>query len=212
MVKITLTQAYLDSLWFANHVFGKSMHIYIIGMTESGKTTLAKSLCKDLKARGFSTSVLDPLKDPSWDCDYITDNALEFLEHAKTERQRFLFVDEGGEAIGRYNKDMEWLATQSRHYGHSCVFISQSITQTSTIIRQQCSKVFAFACGSKQTELLAEEYRDDDLKQLGKIPQGEFFIIDRFTACVRGRVDFSTGAVYIGVSDQGQSDENQGDN
>jgi DNA helicase HerA-like ATPase len=53
-------------------------HSLILGMTESGKTTLAKRLAQHYKSRGIGVIVLDPLND-DWPCDFKTADPDEFL-------------------------------------------------------------------------------------------------------------------------------------
>ena len=55
-------------------------HSLIIGMTESGKTTLATEICRDYRARGIKTIVLDPMYDQRWDADFLTTDKARFLE------------------------------------------------------------------------------------------------------------------------------------
>lgn len=165
-------------------------HKYIVGMTESGKSTLAKLMCMGLNKRGLKIAVLDKLRSTDWQCENVFEDPFEFLEFAKNNEEFFLFVDEGGQAIGRYNEEMEWLATESRHKGHSCIFISQSLTQVAPIVREQSMLFFLFACGEKNTTLLAEECREPLVKKLLKIPKLEFYIVSRFSALEKGKIIF----------------------
>lgn len=165
-------------------------HCLIAGMTESGKTTLAKLICFQLSKRGIPTAVLDPLRDPEWATEKQFHEPAEFLAFVKANRSFVLFVDEGGQSIGRYNKEMEWLATQSRHFGHSCFFISQGVTQLPPIIRQQCSKFYVFACGESNSKLIAEECNEPLLKSVTRLQPGEFFEVSRFKKTTRNRIVF----------------------
>lgn len=172
------------------------MHCLIVGMTESGKTTLAKRIAKTLKSSGKLVAVLDPLQDEGWECDFQTQNPEEFLVWAKGNRSAFLFVDESGVAIGRYNVPMEWLATQSRHLGHSCYFICQGLTQLSTIVRGQCRKLYMFASGSNATKTASEEWNESELQNAERLQKGEFYVVSRFDKISKGRVDFTSDNVY----------------
>jgi len=173
-------------------------HSLIVGMTESGKTTLAKILCSRLKKRGILTAVLDPLKDNGWHADFVTDNVEAFNTYCKANKSHVLFIDEGGLTVGRYDTEMQWYATMSRHWGHSCYFISQGVTQLAPIIRQQASKYYVFACGESNTRLIAEECREPDLKECSRIGKGEFFIVSRFENMKRARIEYPTkGRVAI---------------
>jgi len=177
------------------------MHSMIIGTTESGKTFLSKLLVEQFKAKGFPCAVLDPFCDPEWKADFITANGEEFLEYVKRSRNHFLFVDESGTTIGRYNSEMDWLATTSRHLGHSSFFIGHRATQVSTIIRSNSHRAFVFATDLDSAKLLAVEWREPQLVTLANLGKGEFFMVGRFadgtgTKIHRGRIDFSERAVY----------------
>lgn len=171
-------------------------HYIIIGMTESGKTTLAKIVCRKTSEKA-KTAVLDPLRSQDWGATFQTDDPDEFLKYLRENKSHVVFVDEGATTIGRFNEEMEWLATQSRHWGHSCFFISQRATQMATTIRHQCSKAYIFAVGSKDAEMFAEEWNEPGLKNLPRIQKGEFYLVSRFGALQKGSIDFEKGLVYL---------------
>lgn len=174
------------------------MHSLIIGMSESGKTTLAKIFARELKKRGKKVVVLDPLNDPDWGkVDFRTEDCDEFLDYCKNNQNLYVFIDEGSESIGRYDVEMQWFATQSRHWGHSCFFITQGCTQIAPIIRGQCRVVYCFAVGESDTKLMAEEFRKKELKFLETIPQGVFYKVSRFSELQRGVVDFKKRVVNM---------------
>ena len=155
-------------------------HSLILGMTESGKTTLAKQLAAQYKKAGINVLVLDPLKDPSWNADYQTNNPDEFLKVFWDSRRCAVFIDEAGESAGRYDKAMERTATKGRHWGHNVHYISQRGTMINTTIRGQCTNMFLFSTGLKDAKIHAEEWGHEELKNANKLKKGEFFHCDRF--------------------------------
>lgn len=156
-------------------------HVLIVGITESGKTTLAQMLCRSYRKRGFRTIVLDPLRDPRWEADYSTTWGSEFLEAARLNRKCALFIDESGETIGRYNPEMLWLATRSRHYGHKSHFITQRAVQLNKTARDQCTTLFLFRVSMDDAKSLSNEFADDALKSATQLNQFEFFHKNRFS-------------------------------
>lgn len=171
-------------------------HNLIVGMTESGKSTLAKIFASEFRKRKITVAVLDPLHD-EWDCDFQTADSDEFLAWCKKNKSAMLFIDEGSTAIGRYNPEMEWLATQSRHWGHSSFFICQRGPQLSPNVRDQASKLYLFACSRSDAENFANTWNEPELKNLEKIDKGEFYIVSRFGEMKKGKVDFSKRVVLI---------------
>ena len=166
-------------------------------MTESGKTTLAKAIAKaqiDSKERGVI--VLDPLGS-KWACDYQTQSATEFLRAVWANVDCDVFIDEAGSAIGHYNRLMEELATQGRHYavrngvyggGHNCYFICQRAKMISPTVRTQCRVLFAFHQAREDAEILAREYGYEVLLSCPDLAQGEYFKVQRFTGVTKGRI------------------------
>lgn len=166
------------------------MHSLIIGMTESGKTTLAKMLCRTLNNGGNKTAVLDPLFDDGWQCDFQTQNSDEFLRWAKSNRSAYLFVDEGSISIGRYNLPMQWLATMARHWGHSATFISQGLTQLPPAVRNNCSRLYLFTAADSVSKIAAEEFNKKELRDAEALGRGEFLIVPRYGDVRRAKIDF----------------------
>ena len=99
-------------------------HVLIAGITESGKTTLARELVAHYRRAEIASLVLDPLGDPRWNAEYQTTDEAAFLVTAKNSWQCALFIDESGEMVGRYKDSMFWLATQARHRAHRSHFIT----------------------------------------------------------------------------------------
>ena len=149
-------------------------------MTESGKTTLAKSMARNLQARGWYVVVLDPIKDPGWQADYIAADVNDLLYILKQSRSCFVFVDEAGQVCGHHDTDNLWLATQSRHWGHSVFFISQRGSQLSKTIREQCSFLYLFACSKTDSAVLANEWNREKLLEANTLKRGEYLYAPRF--------------------------------
>jgi len=155
-------------------------HCLILGMTESGKTSLAKKQIEHYKAKGISTIVLDPLADPNWQAEFITDDADEFLDTFWESRQCMVFIDEAGDAVGRYDEAMNKTATRGRHWGHSVHYLSQRGTMLSRTIRDQCSHLFLFTSSYKDSLVHAEEWNSEELKNASKLEKGEYYHTTRF--------------------------------
>lgn len=166
-------------------------HVLILGMTESGKTSLAKQLAAQYKAQGIGVIVLDPLHDPGWNADIQTGNSDAFLDAVKKSRSCAVFIDESGEMIGQYNKEMQWLATRARHYGHNSHFIAQRGAQLSPNIRDMCGHLFVFNISRVDSELIAREWNRDELLEANKLKKLEYFHCSRFGDLTRSTVDFS---------------------
>jgi hypothetical protein len=91
-----------------------------------------------------------------------------------------LFIDEAGMNCGQWDMESLWLATQARHWGHSCFFISQRAINISKTIREQCSFLYLFACSMSDSRLLSDEWNKDGLNAANTLKKGEFFYCLRF--------------------------------
>lgn len=138
------------------------MHTLVVGRTNSGKTWICKKLAAKFKKQGYKILVLDPMGS-GWDCDFITADPKAFLNMVWKSENCILFVDEGGQTIGRFNAEMDRLATQSRHFGHKCFFITQRPKQLSTNVREQCSELITFKQSLSTTKDLADEFVNEDI-------------------------------------------------
>lgn len=152
----------------------------MVGITESGKTTLCKKLAAEHVRQGFAVLVLTNIFDEWPEGVHVFDEQEEFLKAFWASKRCMVFIDEGGETMGRYNKAMESTTTQGRHWGHSVYVCGQSAIQINPTVRNQCSQLFCFAQGTKAAETLSEEWRAPELLEAPDLMQGEFFLVRRF--------------------------------
>lgn len=167
-------------------------HVLIVGTVESGKSTLARALCSSYTAGRI---VLDPLAHPEWHADRVYTDGPRFLATAMQARQCALFVDEAPHVIGRFDSEMHWLATQSRHRGHWAHFVSQRPQQLPPVVREQCPILFCFRVSPPAAALLAYEYTQPQIEaEAPQLGQGEFLRVRRWGGCERLRL-FQPGGV-----------------
>ncbi len=150
------------------------MHVLILGITETGKTTLAFKIAAMQKQKGRPILVLDPDKRREWNADFITADPEEFLEVCKVNQSCALFIDESGQTIGRYAGSMQWVATNSRKWGHKAHFISQRATQIDVLMRTQCSNLFLFKQSVNDSKILAQEFVCPQLMEACNLKKGEY--------------------------------------
>lgn len=181
------------------------MHCLYLGMTGSGKTTLAKEMARKFRAQGFGVLVLDPMGD-DWAADFQTDDPNHFLAVVAKSTRCAVFVDESGETIGHYEKDMFWLATRARHYGHSCHFITQRAAQLSPTVRDQCGRMFLFRVSTRDADILANEWAEPTIKCAAQLERYAMLYCERYGGVKRGRVTLgkavhaTVGPIQPGVS------------
>ena len=163
-------------------------HQLIFGMTESGKTTLAKRLAAEYKSKGIGVLVLDPLHDPDWQADFKTDSPEVFLNVFWKSRRCAAFIDEAGDCVGQYDDLMIRTATRGRHWGHSCHYISQRGALLARTVRDQCGGLFLFCTALDDCKLYAKEWNSEELLEGSKLSKGEFYRVTRFGLAQRGKL------------------------
>lgn len=160
----------------------------VAGLTESGKTTLALELVHAKRyAEGAKVLVLDPNFE-DWDCDFITDDADEFMEVAKNEESCYLVIDESGEALDKYDKTLNWLGTRSRHWGHRLILITHEMTLIAKAIRGQCSDLFAFEQNWQNAKEWALLFNDKKLEEASQLSNYEYLFKKRGHPTVKQRL------------------------
>ncbi len=141
--------------------------------------------------------VLDPIGDVWPDKVILYSEIDKYINDLQSSENVFGFVDESGYMLDRYEPQHAWLATTSRHQGHSITFIGQRFTQLSPIIRTNCSQCFMFAQPRADIEAIAEEYNDDTIITAPKLKQFEFLRLARFDSPYRGTVNPRTMKLHL---------------
>lgn len=179
------------------------MHVAFVGMSRSGKTTLAQMIAKGLVAKGKHVGVFDPLLDPRWKAtgaDTITADPFELLHKCKTTIGGHWFWEEWGPYLKNHASPevrravpaFAWLGTSSRHLGQSQYFIAHS-WQDLIHVRGQCDCVYAFAQGNKSAALMAEDFaRPSIAMELPRFSRGKFKWLQKMADNDRdGTIDFA---------------------
>lgn len=154
----------------------------------SGKTTLAKRLAQAASSAGRLVFVLDPLLDPDWKeygADFVTKDAALFLQQAKVHKNCTLLIDEAGEFCSNHDREMFWLATQSRHWGHQAIFMGQRANMIARNIRDNCSKIFCFRISPADAKLMVEDFCFKELIEAPELPQGVCIYAPRYGSPTR---------------------------
>ena len=165
-------------------------HYLVTGRTASGKSNWAKCMIRSMRSRGIKVLLLDPLRDPSYEADFRTTEPGEFMKMAfhPESKKCLLVVDEAGMSIGRYNPEMERLATMSRHFGHQSIFVTQSVVQISPIVRNNCENLVMFATGPQAAKMMSEQFGRPEIMETLNFGKGEYLFVPSFGNCGRGNV------------------------
>lgn len=185
-------------------------HSLILGISESGKTTLAKQLAQHYRANGVKNLVLDPLSDPEWPADFVTASQSAFLAVFWKSQSCMAFLDEGAESVGRYDQAMRQTATKGRHWGHSCHYITHRASDIAPVVRYQCRHLFLFCSARADGEILAREYNEPLLEECAQLKQFEYFHVSRFGGVRKCRVEIGGSENVDSRGSSGRSSDNGG--
>lgn len=161
-------------------------HTLILGMTETGKTTLAKSMVNAYRAQGTRCGVLDPM-GTEWGADFQTTDIEEFKYIYLNNSSMALFIDEAG-LQGKYNDIMITTACSGRHRGHNMHYIAQSLTMLHPHLRGNCRYLAIFQIKKGDCKVLHDEYPYDSIREAWKLPQGHYYWLSRFGGVQKRRI------------------------
>lgn len=140
--------------------------------------------------RSRNCIVLDPMADTGWpkhNCHRAkTMQELLYVAHRNTECN--IVIDEAAQEVGTHPPpEILWLATQSRHLGHSVYFISQRGQSISKTVRDQCTHLFLFACSLSDAKIFADE-KGEILSNAHMLPRGSFYHAPQFGEIIKTKL------------------------
>lgn len=170
------------------------MHTLTIGRTETGKTRLQQTIAAELFKRKLPVLVCDPMLSQGWKAHAMFAELGELVEFARGIDSAHIFVDESGQTVDGNDPAHSWLATTSRHRGHSVHFVAQRHTQLPPNMRNQCARLYCFRIGADDARQLSNEWAAEQLKAAAGLLPGQFVQVQGHTAetC---RLDFKTGKI-----------------
>lgn len=156
------------------------MHTLVVGITESGKTSLCKKLAAEHIREGYAVLVLSKIWDEWPKGTLLFDDQEEFLRVFWASEKCMVFIDEGKSTVGRYNDAMIETAVQGRHWGHSCYYAAQRATMMSKDVREQCTQAYIFKQGPTDAKALVEEFAIEGIIEASKLKKGECLWVKKF--------------------------------
>jgi len=171
-------------------------HTLILGIPESGKSTLGKKLAADYRHLGRQVAVLDST-GAKWPADFQTDSPELFLNYCRVHISLRVFVDESGDAFEHQRSDLNWLGNRGRHLGHACFFIGQGYPQVPLAVRRCCTCVYLFNCNPDDAKALAKYFNAPELESAPQLKKGEFLLKRSFEPVRLGKINFTKGTVEI---------------
>lgn len=158
------------------------MHSLYVGVTLSGKTTLARAISRALRSRGQSVVVFDPMRTLTAGGDWgegahIFDQEENFLTMMGDDRvlHTHVFVDEADMVFHHGRRENFWMLTRGRHYGFVMHLLTQRPQLVHPTVRHQCTRLYMFRLSVDDRVILGKEKGHDDFDAYD-LDQGEFVV------------------------------------
>lgn len=160
------------------------MHHLFIGVTLSGKTTLARMFSRELLAAGKQVAVYDPLGTETAGGDWgegalifhDTEKFLDFV-HSDGAVNYHIFVDEAHHIFGHKHQDNFWMLTQGRHYGMYFYVITQRPTKVHPDARTNCARCYMFRMAQDDAKEIGADYGHSNLHK-ENLDRGDFLVLN----------------------------------
>lgn len=164
------------------------MHHLFIGVTLSGKTTLARVFSRELLAAKKLVAVYDPLGTDTAGGDWgdgarIFHEADRFIDfvHSDESTNYHIFVDEAHHIFGHSQKENFWMLTQGRHYGMHFYVITQRPTKVHPDARTNCARCYMFRLANDDAKEIGSDYGHSTLHR-ENLDTGDFLILNSGSA------------------------------
>jgi len=172
------------------HVFAP--HKLYVGVTMSGKTTLARHFCREISAKNIATAAYDPLgtstKGGEWgEKTIVFSDTEEFLDYAHSDacKNVHIFIDEAHHILSHTQKENLWMLTQGRHYGMYLHLLSQRPTKLHPDARTNCGVCFMFRLAADDARLIGLDYGHSNIHKIN-LDRGDFLVLNSGSAKFSG--------------------------
>jgi Zonular occludens toxin (Zot) len=159
-------------------------HTGYYGITQSGKTTVARFVARALAKAKHQIVVYDPMRTATRGGDW-PDSAIvylqreQFLRDVGNMQNAQLFIDEADDIFSHEQKENFWIMTRGRHQGLYTHLITQRPNRVHPTARSQCTR--AYLCklnkSDRQAVLADHGHEDIDINHL----HGSFILVDNRT-------------------------------
>lgn len=128
-------------------------HMIYAGVTQTGKTTLARFHSRLLLANGYEVIVYDPVETETFGGGWSPEKGSQallftdrtkFLEHVQKASNAYVFVDESADIFAQNMQENQWMLRKGRHSGLFVRVIVQRPKMVAPNVRTQCAVAFLF--------------------------------------------------------------------
>jgi len=173
------------------------MHHLIIGQTGAGKSTYAQFCLTRWMSAGRDAVVIDSSQNFLWRFgpqkvklgSYLERDVEIEINRLKKSFGKLVIIDESASTLDRWDLSQQWLGTQSRHRGHSVMFLVQRYQMLDPTVRGQCESLVCFNLHREDAQNLGREFNCPNLELYAPRLKPLCFIqIRRFKSPCFGRI------------------------
>lgn len=171
-------------------------HTLYTGVTQSGKTTLARSVARELSKAKNRVIVYDPMGTETAGGEWgetaeVHDTLETFLDvaYAPETVNAHLFIDEAHHVFAHSDKSHLWLLTQGRHYHLTLHIITQRPTKVHPDARTNCGHCFMFRLAQDDARSIGNDYGFSDIHKIS-LDKGDFIFLNS------GSSEISQGNIF----------------
>lgn len=173
------------------------MHTLFCGVTESGKTTLARAFSRRFLAMGQNVIVHDPVFSATagggWGSGAVIfddeENLFEYLSRDDVKGAH-VFIDEAGEIFTPDKRHNLWLLSRGRHYGFHVHMIAQRPKMILPTARGQASITYAFRLAREDMRDVGADAGHSGLEKV-MLDRGDFLVLESGQASIKRANVFS---------------------
>lgn len=173
------------------------MHTLICGVTESGKTTLAHLLARELVEKGQPIIAFDPVGSRTatggWPSGAIVfSDEEEFFDYLSRDdvAGAHVFVDESGDIFNLGKRHNFWLLTRGRHFGFQVYMIAQRPKMLAPSARTQASRGYLFRMSPDDLREIGADFGHGNIEKI-ILDKGDFLILSSGQASIKRANVFS---------------------
>lgn len=153
----------------------------VLGMSLSGKTTLAKHISAQYwRKKNMRSFVLDPNGEIYGSHALVFQDEEKFWETVWKTRDALVIVDEAAETINS-DKTLVPVFTRLRHLNHKLLVIGHRATNLLPIMREQIDTVYLFRQSEKSAAFFAETFSEPRLLEATKLPKYQYIYAEMYS-------------------------------
>lgn len=159
-------------------------HALYTGVTQSGKTTLARAMSRQICLAKGRVIVYDPLGTDTagggWgESAQVVEDDDDFLDvvYSQDVHNAHIFVDEAHNIFSHSDKTHLWLLTQGRHYGLRMHLITQRPTKVHPDARTNCGRGYVFRLAYDDMRAIGLDYGFSDIHRIS-LDKGDFLVLN----------------------------------